>query len=122
MNATLSANDRCLSDMHKDAFGFRPGPEQYRRWATMTDEQLDAEEAYLQEAIGIAIREEAEAEAGAAVAFEAHIAKLMADHKIDRATAIRWDIESCDLTDDVKIYGMDSYCYEHGLAYGYFKK
>jgi hypothetical protein len=118
--ATLTANDRCLSDFHKDAYGFRPSPAQYARWATMTDAELDAEEASLQAAIEASIREEIEAENAAAVAYEAHLAKLQANYGIDRATAIRWDIESLGIGDDIKVYGMETYCYEHGLATDYF--
>ena len=121
MNALIAANVRDLSDMHKDAYGFRPSPEQWERWNTMNNAQLDAEEADLQEAIQIAIREEAEAEAGAVVAFEAHITKLIADFGIDRATAIRWDLEAVGLTEDVKAYGMSAYAFEYGLPYGYFE-
>jgi hypothetical protein len=116
----ITSNGLCLSDLHKEAYGFRPGPAQYARWKAASKEELLAEEAYLLEAGQIAIREEAENEAGAAVRFEAHIGKLMADHRIDRATAIRWDIAACGLEEDVKVYGMDVYRYEHGLAYGYF--
>jgi hypothetical protein len=122
MNDILIApNVRDLSDMHKDAYGFRPSPEQWARWNTMNNAQLDAEEADLAKAIGAAIAEEEENEAFATVAFEAHIAKLIADFNIDRATAIRWDIEAVGLTDDVQVCGMSAYAFEHGLPYRYFE-
>lgn len=113
--AIRSAHDRCFSDLHKDAYGFRPGPHQFELWNSMNDEQLDAEEAYLYQAIQQSVREEEEAERRAAQQFEAYIAKLMADHSIDRATAIRWDMEA----EDVQGYGLDGYRYAHGLPYRY---
>lgn len=122
MNEILIApNVRDLSDMHKDAYGFRPSPDQWARWNTMNNAQLNAEEASLAEAIGAAIAEEAENEAAATVSFETHIGKLMSDFRIDRATAIRWDLEALDITDDVKVYGMDLYAHEYGLPYRYFE-
>jgi len=111
---------RNFSDLHKDAYGFRPRGAIVDAWLAMTSEELDAEEARMQTAVEDSMAEEAAREAANAVAFEAHIAKLMADFNIDRATAIRWDIEAVGLTDDVQIYGMSAYVYEHGLPYQYF--
>jgi hypothetical protein len=110
---------RNFSDMHKDAYGFRPRGAIVEAWLAMSPWELDAEEARLQREIEISIEEDARAEAAAALRFEAHIGKLMADFSIDRADAIRWDIEACDLTEDIKFYGMSTYAYEHGLAYNY---
>jgi hypothetical protein len=116
--ANLTASVRNLSDLHKDAYGFRPSPQQWALWNTMDDAQLDIEETELQVAVQAAIVEEAQEEAIAGRHFEAYISKLMAHHNVDRATAIRWDMEAH--TDEIEIYGLSGYCYEHGLSYDYF--
>jgi hypothetical protein len=74
----------------------------------------------MQADIESSIEAETANEAANAVAFEAHIGKLMADFGIDRETAIRWDIQALGITEDVQVFGMCVYGYEHGLPYGYF--
>ena len=111
---------RNFSDLHKDAYGFRPRGAIVDAWLAMTPAELDAEEIRMQAAVEDAMAEEDAREAANAVVFEAYIAKLIADFNIDRATAIRWDIEALGITDDVKAYGMDYYRFEHGLPYQYF--
>jgi hypothetical protein len=70
--ASLGANVRNLSDLHKDAYGFRPSPQQWALWNTMNDAQLDIEQTQLQVAVQAAILEEGENEAMAARHFEAY--------------------------------------------------
>jgi hypothetical protein len=52
--------------------------------------------------------------------FEAGIEKCMADHGINRETAIRWDIDARGLTEDVSHYGLEYYATECDLPFGYF--
>jgi hypothetical protein len=52
--------------------------------------------------------------------FEGEIEKSMADHKIDRDTAIRWDIDARGLAEEVEHYGLEYYATERGLPGGYF--
>jgi hypothetical protein len=53
--------------------------------------------------------------------FEAEIAKSMADHNIDRDTAIRWDVDARGLGEDVEHYGLEYYATERSLPGGYFR-
>ena len=123
ITATTTTSDdlhaRNFSDLHKDAYGFRPRGAIWEAWLAMTPAELDSEEARMQRDVETAIEEELANEAANAVSFEAHIGKLMADFSIDRATAIRWDLQALDLTDDIKFYGLDLYRHEYGLGYDY---
>jgi hypothetical protein len=105
----------CLLDMHKDAYGFRPSSEYIRNVAAMSEAEQNAELDYLQNAIVESIDAERAGEVRAAAAFEADMAKLQADHGIDRATAIRWDAQALDCENDEPDY----HCYLRGLKYGY---
>lgn len=107
-----------LSDMFKDANGFRPSGEYLRNVAAMPKAEQDAEFDYLQNEIVARIDAEAAAEVRAAAEFEADMAKLQETHGIDRATAIRWDAEAFDATNGGG-YDPEYHCYLRGLKYGY---
>ena len=110
-----------LSDAHKDAYGFRPSGDLYRHWATLTDAEIAKVEDDLIAAVERAIDEEKAAHEAAALHFEAHLAGLMADHGIDRATAIRWDIQAEGAEEDVAGYGLSYYAYLNHLPSTYFE-
>jgi hypothetical protein len=93
MNNTLLRISE-FSDLHKDAYGFRPSPGQWAAWAEMSEADLDEVEADLYKASAASAEAEAEAEAYAALRFEKYLSKLQADFRIDRATALRWDMET----------------------------
>lgn len=99
-----------MSDLHKDAYGFRPRGMDFASWSM---EELEAE-ASRYEAI---TKENAEAEA-------IHEAKLVEEYKIklqstidcgagDRATALRWLFEGSEL----EAYEIDHYLWQEGIAY-----
>ena len=116
MYEQLSQRDEMLmmiSDMHKDAYGYRPTG---YRYLNMTDIELSAEIDHLQGAVNRAIQEEEERENVAANRFKARIAEMFDLGAADEATAIRWimDAEECHDDDELE--------YRLGLPYGYFKK
>lgn len=120
-NARQFVNDSLFSDAHKDAYGFRPSQYTYQAWYAMSEAELVAERDSLYAAVEASIEEDRRAHQCAATRFEAMLAKSMADHGIDRATAIRWDMDAEGISErDVAAYGMDWYAYHHGLKYGYF--
>ena len=107
-----------LSDAHKDARGFRPSADTYRHWATLSDADFAKLEDDLFAEVEAEIEREREAHAVAAASFEEHIAGLMSDHSIDRATAIRWDLQAMEAEEAA--YGLAYYAYLHGLPTTYF--
>ena len=101
-----------ISDMFKDAHGFRPRGEQF--WSTLTTvEACNAKLDELQPAVDAAIDEDRAREAAAAVKFEARIAELIEHGAGDRETALRW------LRDSVDAYGDDDLRWSFGLHYNY---
>lgn len=104
----------------QDAHNYRPDMSLFEG---LTLSALKAHADKISDAVFDAIQREKAEKVDAAERFEAHIGKMMADHNIDRETAIRWDMDALGITeDDIQFYGMDYYCFRHGLEYGYFPK
>jgi hypothetical protein len=104
------------SDMHKDAYGFRP-----RHFFTeMSTEELVSDMEYFGKLIDASVAEEAIAEKAAIDALEARLASYMEMGAPDRATAMRWELEASGealtLQSGVK-YDVCYYCYCMGLPY-----
>lgn len=111
---TVSERDelaQIYSDMHKDAYGFRPRVQ----WQELTVAQLRAMCDELEPVIADAIDEERRAQDAAAVRFEARVADTIKSGAGDRATAVRWIAQAEDAGED-----RDYLCYSLGLRFGYF--
>jgi len=100
------------SDLHKDAYGFRP-----RNWdavRSLTEAEFNAECDRMADDLDDNIAAEQRAQAAAAVTFEATVAKLIETGAGDRETAIRWLANAADAGDDLGYLE-----YTHNLPYGY---
>ena len=101
-----------VSDLHKDAYGFRPSTVWWRAWRDMDDagrqEEWDRMCLLVQEGERARVRSEAAAQER----WEAHIAQLMLMNRIDRATALRWDMDALDCQGDAGYY-----CFQWGISY-----
>ena len=101
-----------VSDLHKEAYGFRPGQGWWAAWNGMDDqgrqEEWDRLGAYADEE---ELREQA-AQQRAEQRWNLHIAQLMSMNGIDRATALRWDMQAMDCDGDAGYY-----CYRWGISY-----
>ena len=114
---TYTFDAATVSDLHKDARGFRPRDYFWDMWDRADDDlkqsiwdnlckELDAEIA----------REKAEQDAAVAE-FEQTIAFLLESGAVDRADAIRWYLEGLELSDSDLMYGGSYICFETGLPY-----
>jgi len=101
-----------VSDLHKDAYGSRPGAGWWGRWHAMSDAMKQEEWDHLLAAAEREANEEREAEERARVRWDAHINQMMLDHGIDRATALRWDMQAMGAGGDEGYY-----CYLWGISY-----
>jgi hypothetical protein len=101
-------------DFYKEAHGFRPRHVDVSEW---TVEEFHSEFVELARVCKQNAEARNEAEAAAAVRFEARITDLIASGAGDRATAIRWIAEAEKINGD-----MDYLCFLLGLDYGYFKQ
>ena len=103
-----------FSDFYKEAHGFRPRHVDVSEW---TVAEFHSEFVELARVCKENAEARKEAEAAAAVRFEARIADLIASGAGNRATAIRWVAEAEEVNGD-----MDYLCFLLGLDYGYFKQ
>lgn len=112
-----------ISDMHKDAYGFRPSSGEYDRIKAMTPKELADYYKRLEAAVERSIDEERAREAQAILNFEARIERQMREVGApDRATFVRWDMDALDVVIDdgtTRWYDEDFYKYKLGLPYSY---
>jgi hypothetical protein len=102
-------NFELISDLHKDARGFRPSQGWMEIFNGQSDvAQLDTWDALTQE-MDDREADEARQELDAQREYETRIGGMVADYDITRADAVRWDAEAFDLD-------MDSAIQYHGSA------
>lgn len=113
-NTTYTFDDNTYSDLHKEAYGFRP---RQSGWYDAAPEEKQREWDYLIEVAQRRALEEEMEEQRAALEFESRIQELIAYGAGDRATAIRW------LDDAYETNGDMGYLeYKLGLPYHYLEK
>jgi len=102
-----------FSDLHKDAYGRRPGNYYYEWLENSTDDERQAEWDFLCRTADQRELDRQQEEASALESLKAQLTKTMAENKVDVATAIRW-------MDDA--YGTQGDCqyldYHLGVKYG----
>ena len=106
MLTTAERNEMLLtiSDLSKDAFGYRVRHD----YAAMSDDELQSMWDYFMDAAQEAAHLEAKREREAIAALDAYLVQMMEDHGITYDTAIRWDLQAnnVDINDrqDVEYY------------------
>lgn len=118
MNATYTFDENIVSDLHKDAYGFRPCEGFWASWSSMDDDEKQAEWDSLIEACNRAIQEEEDQQALSIMRFEVLVQKTIESGAGDRETALRWIM---DASSGARYNDWDFLCYDHGLPYGYFR-
>jgi len=103
--------DTSLSDMYKDANGFRP--RHYKEWWTKAE--LEAELAHLQRVIVYEMEAERKRESEALIKFEILISRTIKHGAADRETAIKWLVDSEDL--EWNVQDLQYFFWGHGLSY-----
>ena len=115
MNHTY--DETIISDLHKDARGFRPSEDWWAMWqdALPAGRQLIWDN--LCRELDAELERELAAQSAAERAFEARVVANRALGAGDRATAIRWILQSMDLSANDLRYGGSYVCFELGLNY-----
>ncbi|MEI6567945.1 MAG: hypothetical protein WCR20_14805 [Verrucomicrobiota bacterium] len=113
----MTYDNDIVSDLHKDAFGFRPSQCWWEQWKSNTPAEKQAEWDSLIKAMEASCDEEKEREDRAVVAFEALVTKTINSGAKTREAALRWIMESSRCDGD-----WEYLCFTHGLPYSYFKK
>ena len=115
MNYTIDSD--IVSDLHKDAYGYRPGEYWWGQWRANTDAEKQAEWDSLIVALGNANEEHRQREVSAIERFEVLVNNTIENGAKTRESALRWIMEASTCDGDWAYF-----CYKHGLPYSYFKK
>jgi len=102
---TYTFDSQIVSDLHKDAFGYRPTAEFWDMWKNgLSDEGRQAEWDYMIKALNDSIEEEKLREQYDLEAFEHQLVTIMKTHNIDEETALRWmtQIERIENSQDIE--------------------
>ena len=114
MNYTFDSN--IVSDLHKDAYGRRPGDSFWSQWTDASDAEKQTIWDGLLRSLEISMEIEREAEQRAIERFEALVRVNIDAGAEDRETALRWIMDVSNANGD-----WEYLCYKHGLPYSYFK-
>jgi hypothetical protein len=111
MTELIHIHETDLSDLYKEANGFRP--RHYKEW--WTPEELKAEYDHLFAVCHDNDLIEKERESEALVEFETLVRKTIELGAADKKTAIRWLVDGEDL--EMTKYDLKYFFWGHGLSY-----
>ena len=110
-----------FSDLHKDAFGFRPRNHRFYNSFT-TDDQRQEDWDYTCKCLDAELERMAQAEVQSDIAFEERILGCVSFGADSRETAIRWILESDNYTEYDRAYGFGYIQYEYGISDKYVEE
>ena len=114
---TYTFDGNIVSDLHKDAFGFRPNQYFWEEWNQSPDAAKQVIWDDLLVALDRAIEFEKQEQAANIAAFERGVEAALLLGATDRAAAIRWVVQGLELDEVDLQYGGSKVCYELGLPY-----
>jgi len=106
-----------VSDLHKDAYGFRPSELFWEEWIGATDAERQAIWDSLERALEVSMEIERENEQRAIDRFEALVRVNIDAGAEDRETALRWIMDASRANGD-----WEYLCWEYSLPYRYFER
>jgi hypothetical protein len=110
-------DEQIVSDLHKDARGFRPSQDWWSMWkdALPAGKQLIWDN--LLDELDAEIERDRQEKDQATLAFEAKISEIRRIMRCDRNAAIQAYVASLDIGENAKWYGASYICFEAGLPY-----
>lgn len=118
---TAQYDEAILSDLYKDAHGYRPRELFWEMWKGMTVEERNAEWQMLCDEVDQSIEEDRAREEEARLSYERSLTELQAAGAPDRATAIEWLVDSLRGPDHLW-QEPGEVCYALGLPYSMDKE
>jgi hypothetical protein len=115
MNFTFDEN--IVSDLHKDAYGFRPTAGWWDCWNHQDNDGKQAAWNTLLEDHATEMESAANAEVAAINAFELEIVNALDVGASSREDAVRWIVQGLELSDNDLMYGGSYICFLKGLPY-----
>lgn len=113
----LQIDSDSVSDLHKDARGYRPSQEWWAEWMAMDDAEKQRTWDTLIERMNERNAEEEAHEQAAIKAFERTVKTTIEGGAVTRARAIQWLVDAADVRGDFEYFE-----YTMGLPYGYLAK
>jgi hypothetical protein len=110
-------DETLVSDLHKDAYGFRPTAGWWDCWNHQDDAGKQAAWNTLLDDLEQAHEREAQEQIAAINAFELEIATALDVGAVSREDAVRWIVQGLELDDIDMMYGGSAICYRKGLPY-----
>ena len=106
-----------VSDLHKDAYGFRPMSIFWDQWNAGSDADKQHIWDHLLEELDFTINHESNQKVAAINALELEVANALDLGASSRDVAIRWVVQSMMLTEFDLSYGGSHICYIKDLPY-----
>ncbi|NCP98149.1 hypothetical protein GW796_07495 [archaeon] len=113
---TYTFDDNIVSDLHKDAFGFRPSVDFWCEWKESNDDKKQEKWDNLLISLELSNEEDVHREKIAIEEFEKLVAMFKDTGAITRERALIWIMDGSDCNGD-----WEYLSYKHGLPYLYFK-
>jgi hypothetical protein len=114
---TYTFDEQIVSDLHKDARGFRPSATWWSVWNRVSDDaKQDIWDALGQE-LNETMDRERRAQADAMIALHQRIQGVMLLGAKDEVQALKWIMEAEEFDDYDLRYGPSYFCYHFGLSY-----
>ena len=110
-------DENIVSDLHKDARGFRPTQYWWDQWNLCSDDQKQTMWDALGQELSETMDRERKAEARAALALTERLEQMYELGAKDEVQALKWIIEAEEFDSFDLQYGADYFCYHFGLSY-----
>lgn len=110
-------DENTVSDLHKDARGFRPGSSWWQMWNALGDEQKQNVWESLCEELSIKMNRESQAQDRAVLEMHQRIQGLMLVGAKDEIQALRWIMEAEGFDGIDLRYGPSYFCWKFNLPY-----
>lgn len=110
-------DEQIVSDLHKDARGYRPTEYFWEEWSQCGDDTRQAMWDGLLEELAAETARQLDAYARAEIAFHQRVQGTMVAGARDELTAIRWILEAEQLSKFDLAYGSDYVAWHFGLPY-----
>ena len=115
MTQAFTFNSDVVSDLYKDAYGFRPSQDFWKEWTSSSDAQRQKIWDDLIISLDAELEREREATERAVKQFNELIAQTIRSGAKDKPTAIRWIFEAGNF------YDYDEMEFRHNLPFGHLK-
>ena len=110
-------DEQIVSDLHKDARGYRPTEYFWEEWSQCGDDTRQSMWDNLLEELAAETARQLDAYARAEIAFHQRVQGTMVAGARDELTAIRWILEAEQLSKFDLAYGSDYVAFHFGLPY-----